>query len=208
MARPKIKRSNTIVDMTAICDVAFILLTFFITAANFKAEDAVAIEIPSSIAGIKVPENDIMISSLDREGIVYFGVDDQRVRLAMLDNMAQAKGLIFTEEEKKVFSLLANFGVPVNQLKSFLSLPDPARSKVRPPGIPVDSTGASARNELKDWVFNARTANNKRRIAFKGDNNAKFPHFKNVLATLQAQNKNKFNLITASEAPPAGWSAD
>lgn len=208
MARPTIKRSNTVVDMTAMCDVAFILLTFFITAANFKAEDAVAIEIPSSISGIKVPENDIMIISLDQEGKVYFGVDDQRVRLAMLDNMAQAKGMSFTEKEKKVFSLLANFGVPINQLKSFLSLPDPDRNKVRQPGIPVDSTGAGASNELKDWVFNARTANNKLRIAFKGDNDATFPNFKSVLATLQAQNINKFNLITASEAPPAGWRTD
>ena len=36
MARAKIKRGSTTVDMTAMCDVAFLLLTFFILATKFK----------------------------------------------------------------------------------------------------------------------------------------------------------------------------
>lgn len=208
MPRVKIKRASAYVDMTAMTDVTFILLTFFITAAQFRAPEAAAIETPTSISGIKVPDKDIMIMSLDREGKVYFGIDDQRTRIALLDNVAQAKGIQFTDQEKKNFSLLPNIGIPLNKLKAFLSLPAEQQAKVKQPGIPTDSTGAAPTNELKEWIYNARKANNNLRIAVKGDNAATFPNFKNVLATLQAQNINKFNLITGTEAPPAGWISD
>ncbi|RYF68964.1 MAG: biopolymer transporter ExbD, partial [Cytophagaceae bacterium] len=146
--------------------------------------------------------------ALGKDGKVYFGVDSQQDRITMLDNVAAIKGITFTDKEKKDFSLMSNFGVPINQLKAYLDLPDDQKAKVKQPGIPTDSTGAAVTNELKDWVFNSRKANNGLRIALKGDNLAKFPEFKNVLATLQAQNINKFNLITGTEAPPAGWKAD
>lgn len=194
--------------MTAMCDVAFLLLTFFILTAQFRSQDAAAIETPSSISGIKVPDNDIMTIGLDRDGKVYFGTDNQQTRIATLENIGAAKGITFTDNEKKEFSLMSNFGLPITQLKSFLNLPKEQQAKIKQPGIPTDSTGAGANNELKDWVFNSRKANNNLRIALKGDNLAKFPEFKNVLATLQAQNINKFNLITGTEAPPAGWKAD
>lgn len=208
MPKVKIKRASSAVDMTAMCDVAFLLLTFFILTAQFRAQDAAAIETPSSISGIKVPDKDIMTIALDKTGKVYFGIDNQQFRLAMLENVAQEKGISFSEKEKKEFMLMSNFGLPINQLKSFLALDKEQKAKVKQSGIPTDSTGAGPSNELKDWVYNARKANNGLRIALKGDNLAKFPEFKNVLSTLQAQNINKFNLITGTEAPPAGWKAD
>lgn len=208
MPKVKIKRASSAVDMTAMCDVAFLLLTFFILTAQFRAQDAATIETPSSISGIKVPDKDIMVIALDRDGKVYFGIDNQQHRIAMLDNMAQAKGITFSPKEQKEFALMANFGMPVTQLKAFLNLSKEQQAKFKQPGIPTDTTGAGPTNELKDWVYNARKANNELRIALKGDNLAKFPNFKNVLATLQAQNINKFNLITGTEAPPAGWKND
>ncbi|WP_460996235.1 ExbD/TolR family protein [Spirosoma harenae] len=208
MPAVKIKRASSTVDMTAMCDVAFLLLTFFILTAQFRSQDAAAIETPSSISGIKVPDNDIMTIGLGRDGKVYFGTDNQQTRIATLDNIAAAKGITFSDREKKEFALMSNFGIPIAQLKAYLNMPKEQQAKVKQPGIPTDSTGAAATNELKDWVFNSRKANNNLRIALKGDNLAKFPEFKNVLATLQAQNINKFNLITGTEAPPAGWKAD
>lgn len=208
MPAVKIKRASSSVDMTAMTDVAFLLLTFFILTAQFRSQDAAAIETPSSISGIKVPDSDIMTIGLGRDGKVYFGIDNQQHRLTMLDNIAAAKGITFSPKEKSEFALMSNFGLPISQLKSYLNLPKEQQAKIKQPGIPTDSTGAGATNELKDWVFNARKANNSLRIALKGDNLAKFPEFKNVLATLQAQNINKFNLITGTEAPPAGWKPD
>jgi biopolymer transport protein ExbD len=205
MPKVKVKRASSTVDMTAMCDVAFLLLTFFILTAQFRSQDAATIETPSSISSIKVPDKDIMTISLDKEGKVYFGIDGQPTRVAMLENVAAAKGISFSDKEKKEFSLMSNFGIPLAQLKTYLNLPEEKKVNVKQAGIPTDTTGAGPTNELKEWVYNARKANNNLRIALKGDNLAKFPGFKNVLATLQAQNINKFNLITGSEAPPAGW---
>lgn len=195
-------------DMTAMCDVAFLLLTFFILTAQFKSQDAATIETPSSISAIKVPDKDLMIISIGKDGKVYFGVDNPNTRIAMLDNISQTEGVQFTDKQKKIFSLQANFGVPIRGLSQWLQVgattPDKLKEVVQP-GIPVDST---AQNELAKWIYQARRANSGLRIAIKGDNVAKFPVFKDVMSSLQAQNINKFNLITGTEAPPQGWKAD
>lgn len=200
--RPKKHAPHT--DMTAMTDVAFLLLTFFIMTATFKSNDA-EITTPSSISQIKVPDDDIMIISIDKAGKVFFGVDAKPVRAAMLENIGQAKGITFTDTEKAKFALQSSFGFPLNQLKPWLNMSKEQMPQVKQPGIPVDSTGAS---ELADWVYAARKANNQLRIALKGDNLSKFPVFKDVLANLQSQNINKFNLITGSEQAPAGYTND
>jgi biopolymer transport protein ExbD len=200
--RPKKHAPHT--DMTAMTDVAFLLLTFFIMTATFKSNDA-EITTPTSISQIKVPDDDIMVISIDKAGKVFFGVDAQPTRLAMLDNIGQAKGITFTDTEKAKFALQSSFGFPLNQLKPWLNMPKEQMGQVKQPGIPVDSTGAS---ELADWVYAARKANNGLRIALKGDNLAKFPAFKDVLANLQSQNINKFNLTTGSEQAPAGYTTE
>ncbi len=195
-------------DMTAMCDVGFLLLTFFILTAQFKVQDAATIETPTSISGIKVPDNDIMTISLDKQGQVYFGIDNMQHRISMLESMGEVYGMTFSDKEKKAFAILPNFGLPLAQLKSYLNLKPEQQKQVKQPGVPVDSTANPQTNQLAQWIFNARKANNKLRIAVKGDNLAKFPNFKNVLSSLQSQNINKFNLITGTEAPPAGWTND
>ncbi len=205
MGKVRPKKSAPHTDMTAMTDVAFLLLTFFIMTATFKNNEAAEITTPSSISQIKVPDDDIMIISIDPTGKVFFGVDAMPTRVAMLENIASVKGLSFTDEEKYKFSIQPSFGFPVAQLKGWLSMPPDQMARVDQPGIVVDSTGVS---ELADWVFAARKANSKLRIALKGDNAAKFPVFKDVLANLQSQNINRFNLITSSEEPPAGFRVD
>ena len=205
MGKVKPKKHPPHTDMTAMTDVAFLLLTFFIMTATFKSNEAAEIMTPSSVSQIKVPDEDIMIISIDNQGKVFFGVDAQPVRAAMLDNMGATKGISFTEAEKAKFAVQGNFGFPVGQLKSWLNLPLVEMKKIAQPGIVVDSTGTS---ELADWVFAARKANPQLRIAIKGDNASKFPVFKDVIANLQSQNINRFNLITSGEEPPAGFKQD
>lgn len=201
----KPKKHPPVTDMTAMTDVAFLLLTFFIMTATFKSTEAVEITTPSSISAIKVPDENIMIISIGKDGKVYFGVDAAQTRAEMLDYIGSAKGISFTDQEKKKFANQASFGFPINQLKPWLNLSQEQMKEVNQPGIQVDSTGVS---ELADWVYAARKANSQLRIALKGDNVSKFPVFKDVLSNLQSQNINKFNLITGSEEPPSGWKPD
>jgi biopolymer transport protein ExbD len=199
VVKPKKHPPHT--DMTAMTDVAFLLLTFFIMTATFKTNDA-EITTPTSISQIKVPDDELMVISIDKDGKVYFGVDAKPTRIEMLDNIAQTKGISFSDVEKAKFSIQTSFGLPINQLKPWLNMPKDQMAGVKQPGIPTDSTGTS---ELADWVYAARKANPGLRIALKGDNIAKFPKFKDVLANLQSQNINKFSLITGSEDAPAGF---
>ena len=201
MAVVKPKKHPPHTDMTAMTDVAFLLLTFFIMTATFKSNDA-EITTPTSISQIKVPDDELMIISIDKDGKVFFGVDAKPTRVAMLENIGQTKGITFTDVEKAKFSIQTSFGFPVNQLKPWLNMSKEQMTAVKQPGVKVDSTGTS---ELADWIYAARKASPMLRIALKGDNVSKFPVFKDVLANLQSQNINKFSLITGSEDAPAGF---
>jgi biopolymer transport protein ExbD len=52
MPKVKIPRKSTSVDMTAMCDVSFLLLTFFILTSKFKPTEPVAIDLPNSRSGV------------------------------------------------------------------------------------------------------------------------------------------------------------
>jgi len=200
MPKVKIPRKSTSLDMTPMCDMAFLLLTFFILTAQFKADEAVVVDTPSSVAEIPVPETNLMTIIIDKEDKVYFGVEGQFTRDKMVRDMAGKYQIGITEAQIKQFSLLPSFGVPIAQLPQYLSLKSDQRKKFKSPGIPLDSLD----NQLRDWVAFARYANpNPMRIAIRGDQFAKTEAVKKVISTLQDQNINKFNLVTNMEERPA-----
>ena len=61
MPKVKIPRKSTTIDMTAMCDVAFLLLTFFMLTTKFKPDEAIKVEIPASVAETKLPDKDILM---------------------------------------------------------------------------------------------------------------------------------------------------
>ena len=198
MPKVKVPRKSTHIDMTAMCDVAFLLLTFFMLTTKFKPDEPVIVDTPSSIADVKLPEADIITISIDSANTVFFGIDGQSTRTVMLDKMIEKYKFDLTIEEKAKFSLVSMFGVPVTSLKEFLNMSTDERSKLKQLGIPCDSLN----NQLADWVLFARQSNPKFRIAVKGDGRANYPVVKKVIGTLQNQKVNRFNLITDLEAKP------
>jgi len=72
MARAKVARKSTAIDMTAMCDVAFLLLTFFILSAKTKVPDPVKAEVPAATVDlIKIPETDFAIITVG-QGKAFF----------------------------------------------------------------------------------------------------------------------------------------
>jgi biopolymer transport protein ExbD len=195
MPKVKVPRKSTSVDMTAMTDVAFLLLTFFMLATKFKPDEPVTVDTPSSISETKLPDVDMMMITIDKENRVFFGIDGQQKRDSLLDMISAKYKVAFTENEKKEFSLLSAFGVPVAQLKQFLNIPVAERSKIKQPGIPSDSLN----NELGDWIWFSRLVNKNIRVAVKGDQSTSFPVVKQVMNTLQDKKMNKFNFITTLE---------
>lgn len=196
MAKVKVPRKNVMMDMTAMCDVGFLLLTFFILTTSFKPDEPITVDTPTSTSKFQLPDKDIILIQVNNEGKVFFGIDGQFTRIQILDKISQKYGITFSEKEKQEFSLMSTIGVPIAGLKSFLGKEPFERKSIKQQGIPADSVG----NELYDWLAFARLSNNHARIAVKGDRVANYEVMKNVIGTLQAQNINRFNLVTGLEA--------
>lgn len=198
MAKVKMKKNASSIDMTAMCDVAFLLLTFFILTATAKLPEPLPVDTPSSTVQTKLPDSDLATITIGKKGTVFFGVSGQDVRKRTLELVSQKMKVDFSEEELKKFALLDNFGVPLNELRGLLSLKSSDRNQEGlQKGIPYDSID----NQLKEWVFAARTANvelheKQLEFAIKGDAKEKYPDVKRVMDILQQQKVNKFSLVT------------
>jgi biopolymer transport protein ExbD len=200
MPKVKVPRKSTLIDMTAMCDVAFLLLTFFMLTTQFKSDESVIVDTPSSISEIKLPDTDILNITITADGKVFFNIDNKNFSRERLLTRISEKypELQFTPEEEKAFVLTGSIGVPLAQLKGYLALEETERKLYPQPGIPMDSTN----NELGIWIMQGRLANPNVRITIKGDQAAPWPIVKKVMDTLQDKNVNKFNLITDLEADP------
>jgi biopolymer transport protein ExbD len=209
MPKLKMPRKSTNVDMTAMCDVAFLLLTFFMLATKFKADEPVTVITPNSISDIPLPDDDIMMITVDPKGRIFFSVDNQNVREKIIRDVNEYKGLNLDENQVKAFKYGSSVGVPFNQLKSYLSMQGADQKAIDKStlGVPVDSVADSELNELGMWIRIARNNNPKIRIAIKADNDATYPQVQKVIKTLEGWKIFKFNLITGLKAVPPGTAA-
>jgi len=209
MPKVKMPRKSTNVDMTAMCDVAFLLLTFFMLATKFKPDEPVTVVTPNSISEIPLPDADIMMITVDPKGRIFFSIDNQLKRKDLINDVDEYKKLGLTEQEKNSFAIGSSIGVPFSQLKSFLAAsPDQQKEMNRSAaGVPVDTTNTSDANELAAWIRMARNTNPKLRITIKADNNATYPEVNKVIKTLEGWKIFKFNLITGLKAVPPGTAA-
>ena len=204
MPRIKIARKSTAIDMTAMCDVAFLLLTFFILTATARQPEPLPVDTPASTVKIKLPDTDIATITVG-QGKVFFGIPGQDIRTLLIEKMSKQYGIQFTPEEIKRFSLMTSFGVPIGNLKQIIALKGDERNKAGlQPGIPIDSAGVQP-SELHQWILQARYAtkelhNVDMRISIKGDAKEKYPEIKKIIGILQEQNINKFSLITSLRA--------
>lgn len=197
MPKVKIARKSTHVDMTAMCDVAFLLLNFFMLTSNFTQKEPVQVNTPSSISEIKIPETNIMTVLVDPKGKVFWGIDKQEDRISVLKKMGENYKISFTDKELKAFSVINRFGVPMNLMKQYLNLSTEERDRPENAlGIPCDSLD----NQFKVWVSEAKRINTDLRIAIKADKSTMYPDIKKVMNSLQEINENRYNLITSLEA--------
>ena len=196
MARIKPRRHGVVTDMTAMCDVAFLLLTFFILTTEFKQPDVEDIVTPSSISKSKLTEGDnTMTISVTKEGRYYFSpTNNPSQRVELLEKMGEKYNITFTEQEKTAFQNTQFVGVPVAQLKAFLQLPEDQRKKYKG-SIPMDS----ANTQLVEWVQNNAKINREAKLAVKGDGGASYDKFKVLFEGLRDIEFYKFVLVTTEE---------
>jgi hypothetical protein len=217
MGKAKVKRASTSIDMTAMCDVSFLLLTFFVLTATARQQESLVVDTAPSYSQSKLPDGNVAMITVGDEGKIFFHLSDQNVRVKTLQQMAAIYGIEFTPEEYAKFQSLEDFGVPMNAMKALLAAESSDRTADKQRGIPVDST-MNTSNELFSWVKQARIASANivrdkaiadggdpddielMTIAIKADADEKFPSLNLIIETLRDQKQNKFSFVTGLKA--------
>jgi biopolymer transport protein ExbD len=207
MARPKIPRKSTAVDMTAMCDVAFLLLSFFILTAQFKPSEAVPVETPNSVAAKVAPQKDIVMISLNKDGKVFLstgeGKSDRDKKEEIIRSVNTSRNLGLSDAEIAALVKAPFIGTPLAQLKQQARIPTAQQTGETLPGIlSRDSTN----NELLDWMRGVADAykGSKVNLLLKGDNVAKYPAFRNIIDAFRKNDFFKFQMVTNPESVPVG----
>ncbi len=190
--------------MTAMCDVSFLLLTFFILTAKFRPQAAVAVDVPSARSE-KTFKNALTIL-VDPKGRGFVSLNESKMRMAMLEEMIKRYGSKYpelgklNENQKNEFALEDTWGTPVVDMGRVLNMNGREFTEYQQkqmPGVPYDSI----HNELGDWVQAARyaaqeTGDGSIKIAIKGDKNTMSLYVKQIVKTLTERDIHSFLLIT------------
>jgi hypothetical protein len=120
----------------------------------------------------------------------------------IIKSVSSSRNVSLTNAEIANYRNTYLLGVSFAQLKQVLDMSPEQQKNLKQPGIPMDSTGG----ELTYWIQAAKSAfaGTQLKYLIKGDNNSKYPVFKNVLEGFKKNDVYKYNLITAPEDAPVG----
>jgi hypothetical protein len=139
--------------------------------------------------------------SINKEGQVFIQMSDE-MKGDVIDELSTIRNLNLTAEDKNYFKQSLFVGTPLSQLTQFIRIKPEDLHNVKFTGVPVDSSN----NELQAWINAAVNAYKGRKINFliKGDNNSKYPAFRDVIGAFKKNEIFKYQLVTNPEGVPAG----
>lgn len=206
MSKIKMPRTSPALDMTPMVDLGFLLVTFFMLTAQFRPEEAVVVDTPTSMSQSPVPTENLMTVTVDSGGRVFWDFTDKKVRAEVIKEMAKRYSLNLDPEQQQRFVNLNDIGIPLQNLPAYLSLDSPLERKQMDdvsPGIPIDSTS----NQLLDWIrvtqliFSSGSGGKNPIVALKGDGNVNYSVINKVIKIFQSPTVkiNRFKMITDLE---------
>ena len=206
MPHIKMARKSTDTDMTPFVDIAFLILSFFIMATQFKPPEPVPVETPNSVSSDLLKEGNAMLITIDNESKVYININAKKDPGKLLDvikGVNEQRKLGLSDAEMQNFTKAPIIGVPFTSLKGFLDLSAADQEKVKQPGIPVLDT---LNNELIWWIAETKKAFAGEKLLYlvKGDNKSKYPAFEAIINAFRKNEEFKYNLVTSQEGAPEG----
>ena len=190
MGKVKIAKKDVWIDMTPMSDVMVLLLTFFMLTSTFVKQEPVKVNTPGSVSEIKVPEKNVLNILVSNDGKIFMSMDKTTDVQTTLEDVAGQFGLSLSPAEEKKFLNDPMWGVPMNDLKGYLSLPkEEMPVAIKKYGIPTDSvpgkTGDAAMSEFQIWVKAAKNTNPDAKIAIKADEKTPYRVVKKIMSELQ-----------------------
>jgi biopolymer transport protein ExbD len=210
MAKVKVKKQSTFIDMTAMSDVTVLLLTFFMLTSTFVQDEPVQVQTPASVSDKKIPETNLMTILVDSKGKLFMSFTNEKDKVDALNAVGEEYNVTFTPKQQAAFKKLDTFGVPIQSMANFLDLPSDQQEKYlkdlenQRVGIPTDSTVVqdargiiSQDNEFRRWVNSATKNNPDLQIAIKADKTTNYPVVKKVIGDLSFLRQYRYLLITS-----------
>lgn len=198
MARFQIKKSRLNIDTTALCDVGFLLVCFFLLCGRPKPDYENRVHTPriASYRTCAISEGN-SVAIIVGYGKCYFDMAGH-LRKAALQRMGKKYGISFTTDELDKFAEMKSFGAPMNHLKQYIKDYQPLNIKnEKSDGIPFSDTG---NNQLSDWISVCRqiyqqTEGVDLTVDIIGDERQNYIAIKTIISNLQHQQINKFSMI-------------
>jgi biopolymer transport protein ExbD len=201
MPKIKLPTKSPHIDMTPMVDLFSVVLTFLMLTTTMRQQEPAPIDTPYSISEKPTPDFNTMTLLLSNDDRVFLNFDNGpdtllKYRPKILAEMGKRYGIEFTEAELRKFEKQkSSMGVPIMQMKEWLSTNDNNLKKSLQTGIPLDSVD----NQLASWILYARQVNPNIQACIKGDTKTGFETVEKLLDILQDKNVNRFSLITSLE---------
>lgn len=202
MGRAKLPRKSTNVDMTAMCDVAFLLLSFFILTTKFKPPEAISVVTPNSVSAKPAEQKDVVMITIDKDGKIFISMDDEQKKEFIANSLNNQRNMNI---DVNAFKKAEFFGCSFANMNAFLKMPSDQRKGDKLPGIPIDTTAGT--NEITQWmglIQSAYYGTKLKNLYVKGDNLSKYPSFEAVIEAFKKNEFLKFQMVTSPESAPVG----
>lgn len=191
------RRARPPADLTALVDVAFLLLAFFLLSSHFKPAGRVDISSPAShsfnphFGYSSYPQATI---SLTRTGKVFLNFHDPQLRARILLRAAVSNKIDLSPHAVLAFAKAEDFGGSLRGLLIAAGT-QAQHSSLLQSEIPIQNNN----NELLSWLKWAKDEARGLQFNIRADSDAPYPPFEAVVAALQYTGINQFKLLTTLE---------
>ena len=224
MGKVKIKKSSTVIDMTAMSDVTVLLLTFFMLTSTFLQKEPVQVITPPATSELKVPDEKLVQVLIAPDGKVYMNLTGAKDSTQLstetfrTEVLQQAYGEYtkthpgapkLTVRQAKEFSKIGTFGVKMKDIASWLNLSLEKRDEFlkEKGGIPLAMTVEGTNNEFQIWLQAIKSVMQEhglgkdlisgQGVAVKAGQDSPYSLVQVVMDNLQQERLNKFVLMTS-----------